>query len=246
MTNLAGILNQVNGTTFVSIDTLTKPTLKGGKSNPMQGRITKRMLGASVMVFQNKNSNGYENMVKRRLAAEGKDPETFTLGARAWGNRLENVPVVEHMGNYYLEVIFLKPGKVDYFLDGNPIASTEIQGLDLNKENADSQGGLENKVVVRTFAFASLLELRINKQVFNGPFTYDESAPTTVSAFTEDEAEAEVTTDEKVEKEPKVYTFTEAEYFAVMDFAYAKGVKDTEQRIAIELLAGMFDAMLVK
>jgi hypothetical protein len=43
----------------------------------MQGRVTKQTTGASVMVFTNQASNGYENMVQRRLVAEGKDPASF-------------------------------------------------------------------------------------------------------------------------------------------------------------------------
>lgn len=62
----------VNGASFVSISTVTTPKLTGGKSNPHQGRVQKVMTSANVMVFQNKNSNGYENMVNRRLIAEGK------------------------------------------------------------------------------------------------------------------------------------------------------------------------------
>src|SRR6185436_2350012 len=90
------VFQNVNGGSFVSIDTVTAPVLSGGKSNPMQGRIKKIMLGASVMVFQNKKSNAYENMVKRRLEAEGKEAASFELGPRKWGQRIPNTPVIEH------------------------------------------------------------------------------------------------------------------------------------------------------
>ena len=84
-TDLVTAFQNVNGSSFVGIDTLTEVKLTGGKKNPQQGRITKKMAGASVMCFQNKNINGYAAMIGRRLLAEGKDPSSFVLGERAWG-----------------------------------------------------------------------------------------------------------------------------------------------------------------
>ena len=78
-TQLVAAIQNVSGASFIGLDTLTEVTLAGGKKNPQQGRITKRMKGASVMVFQNKNINGYEAMVHRRLLTEGKDPADFQL-----------------------------------------------------------------------------------------------------------------------------------------------------------------------
>lgn len=154
------LLNNLAGGTFVGLDTETQVKLKGGKKNPQQGRITKRMLGATVMCFTNTNSNAYENMVKRRLAAEGKDPESFELGARAWGQRIAGTPFVEHNGKHYLEVIFLRSGAVEYFMDGAPISKDGIEGLDEPAVNPEGQGGLDNKVVIRTFALDSITALR--------------------------------------------------------------------------------------
>jgi hypothetical protein len=96
----------------------------------------------------------------RRLAQEGKDPESFVLGKRVWGERVEGTPVVTHKGKRYLEVIFLNPGKVHYELDGSPIDSADVIGLD-SKENG-VQGGLSNKVIIRTFAEESITGVRID------------------------------------------------------------------------------------
>ena len=162
---LVNAVANINGASFVGLDTHTDVTLTGGKSNPMQGRVTKRMIGATVMSFQNKNFSAYEAMVKRRLAVEGKAPEDFKLGERAWGVRLPNMPIVEHKGEYYLEVIFMKPGAVSYELDGLPINKVDIIGL--KDTTAGKQGGLEDRVIIRTFAADSITELRIDGQVFN-------------------------------------------------------------------------------
>lgn len=161
MTKLQQLLADVNGNTIISIDTVTVPKLKGGKSNPMQGVVRKVMIGANVMVFTNKRSNGYENMVMRRLAQEGKDPSSFQLGPRAWGQRIEGTPFIEHNGALYLEVIFLKPGKSHYEHGVRKIDRSEVIGLEEASEGGE-QGGLENKVIIRTFKADSISSITIN------------------------------------------------------------------------------------
>lgn len=165
---LVAAFQNVSGSSFVGIDTLTEVKLLGGKKNPHQGRVTKRMVGAQVMVFQNKNINGYEAMIERRLIQEGKDPTSFELGERAWGTRIPNMPIIEHFKDgstgYYLEVIFLKPGRTEYLLDGQPIAANLVIGLQEKVEG--EQGGLENKVVIRSFKAESITEVRIDGKVF--------------------------------------------------------------------------------
>lgn len=158
--DLKPLFEHVTGNTIISIDTLTVPVLKGGKGNPMQGRVLKVMTGASVMVFSNKRTHGYDAMVRRRLAKEGKDPASFELSERPWGTRVPELPIVEHKGEQYLEVIFLKAGEVSYLLDGKPIESEKIEGLPQKKEG--EQGGLDNKVIIRTFHTESIDAIRID------------------------------------------------------------------------------------
>lgn len=155
----------IQGASFVGIDTHTEVKLTGGQKNPQQGRVTKRMTGATVMAFTNQNVNAYAAMVGRRLEKEGKDPSDFQLHERAWGTRVPNMPIVEHKGNYYFECIFLKPGKVEYLLDGKVVDASEIQGLPEKREG--EQGGLEDKVIIRDFKAESITELRIDGKVFN-------------------------------------------------------------------------------
>lgn len=176
--NLREIFKNVSGSSFVGLDTESVVKLKGGKKNEQQGRVTKRVTGSSVMVFSNTEQNGYENMVQRRLIEEGKDPTSFSVGPRAWGTRVPNLPIIEHekdgVKKEYLEVIFLKPGKTEYFLDGNPINKEDIQGLEEKEEKTveapsqddaptnKGQAGLDNKVVIRTYAVDSILAIRVD------------------------------------------------------------------------------------
>lgn len=171
---LIELLKSVNGASFISIDTLTIPTINktiGGRGkdaipNPHYGRITKVMTNAVVMVFQNKTVNGYEAMIQRRLSQEGKDPASFTLGERKWGTRLENLPVVEHNGEYYLEVIFLKPGTAHYCLDGQVIHPADIQGMRVVDKDETQQGGLDDQVIIRSFKFDSITRIKIDGNTF--------------------------------------------------------------------------------
>lgn len=151
---------RVNGGSFIAIDTQTAVPLTGGKKNPHQGRIQKRTIGSSVMVFTNRLTNAYEKMVFRRLASEGKDPQSFELSPRAWGTRETGTPFVTHNENLYLEVIFLKAGETEYFLDNELIAKENIIGLKVTQEA--EQGGLDNKVIIRTFAQESIIGVTID------------------------------------------------------------------------------------
>lgn len=159
--DVRNVLDKVNGATFAGIDTVTQVKLKGGKKNPFQGRVTKKTEGSTVMLFTNKNSNGYANMVKRRLAQEGKDAGSFELKPRAWGQRIDNTPFVEHKESKYLECIFIKGGKSVFMVDGKEVDEDQIEGLPEKKQYDDSQGGLDNKVIIRTYAIDSIEKMRV-------------------------------------------------------------------------------------
>lgn len=167
--NIKNLVNDINGATFIGIDTVTFPKLSGGKKNPHKDLIKKITSGSSCEVFTNKNSNGYANMVNRRLEEEGKEP--FQLKERVWGKRIPNTPVIEHNGKYYLELIFLKAGKTTYELNDKHIDKEDIIGLNDSKEG--EQGGLDNKVIIRTVSLDSITGLRINGRNLKGKFVYD-------------------------------------------------------------------------
>lgn len=149
------ILENVEGSAKIKISTLTDVKLKGGKKNEMQGRVQKRTKDAIVTVYNKYNQGGYEKLVKEQMEREGKDPSTFELKPRAWGVRIENTPFVENKGKHYIECFFESSGNTEYLLDGE-VYEGEIEGLPEKKVNEDSQGGIEKKVVVRTFSIDSI------------------------------------------------------------------------------------------
>ena len=162
---LEDALLAANGATFIGIDTCTTPKLTGGKGNPPRDRVRKVTEGSNVMIFQNVNGSGYDKMVRRRLGKEGKNPDGFTLSPRAWGTRIAGTPFVEHGGQYYLEVIYLHSGATHYTLDGVRTPTTTIQGLPKKPDEA-KQGGLTDKVIIRTFKLDSITRVTINRQTF--------------------------------------------------------------------------------
>lgn len=174
---LEEILADINGVEFASIDTITTVTLnkttggRGTPANPHYGRVLKRCESMSVMVYTHKTSNAYENMVKRRLAKEGQDPEQFELSERKWGERVGDSCFIKHVKDgvekRYLEVIFLHgPKHVEYLLDGKRIAKEDVIGLKEAAVNPDSQGGLEDKVILRTYSVESVKRIRTDKKEY--------------------------------------------------------------------------------
>lgn len=144
---LVEIFSRVDGTTFVGIDTATKPRVSG----PLSGRITKHVYNMNVMCFQNPQ---WETLVNRRLRAAGL-PSDFKAGPRPWGTRVPNMPIVDYADNYYLEVIVLTPGKVVYSNCGLVVDKDTIQGL-------DDRPAPEHGVMVRCFHADSIQCVHLN------------------------------------------------------------------------------------
>ena len=172
-------LSDFKGSQFVGLDTVTDVKLKGGMKNPMQNKVTKVTKGSVVMLFT--SGKGFKNMVNRRLKIQAQGELTtvelfeaiaakeFQPGPRQWGKRIDGTPFVEHKGKTYLECIFVNPGETTYFLDGKEIAKKDIIGLPEKKEG--DQGGLKDKVIIRTFALDSIIGVRKSGQLIPGPAT---------------------------------------------------------------------------
>lgn len=178
----AALLSQIDGCTFAALDSLTVPVLKGGKKNPFQGKIEKAATGHRVMLFSNKQSNGYENKVRRMLASEGKNPSSFVLSPLPWGERIPESPFIHNNGKYYLQCVFLESGEIEYratdtidlqtpdafqrFHAGTILAAETIQGL--KEDDSYIHQGLEpeDAVIVRTYCLDNIVALRaFNEQL---------------------------------------------------------------------------------
>ena len=163
------INDNITGSTFISLNTETEMPLNKTVSvngvkqpNPHFGRVTKKTDGMNVIVFQNKTTNGYDNMVRRRLEKEGINPNDFVLSERKWGVRIPETPFITHNGETYLEVIVLSSGTTKYYVNGQEVQKDEIHGQ--KKVSKPAQGGLSDKVIVRTFKTSSIKSIVVNKE----------------------------------------------------------------------------------
>lgn len=147
------LLSLIKGCTIASLDAVTFPSVG----------IRKVTTGQRVMLFTNQETSGYENMVKRRLAEEGKNPDNFVIGDLPWGARMPGTPLFVHKDkkgevNYYLQTIELSPGRKKYF-----IGNTEVDPAELGfkgKEFATNQGlSPGNEVVVSTYNIVHITKL---------------------------------------------------------------------------------------
>lgn len=131
---LENLLAEVEGCTFASIDTETEPS----------SGILKVTKGQRIILFTNKKSSGYDNMVKRRLMEAGKNPDNFVLGELPWGMRVPNSPLIEHKGKTYLQCIHLTDGESKYALKSTGVeVDPELLGLRQRRTNQGLAAGDE-------------------------------------------------------------------------------------------------------
>lgn len=133
---LQNLLDKINGCTFASIDTVTEP------SNGIK-KVTK---GERIILFTNKKSSGYENMVKRRLEEAGKNPDDFVLGDLPWGKRLPNSPIIENNGMHYLQCVRLAEGQARYFIGDREVRDPSGLGLRQRRTNQGLPKGDEVEI----------------------------------------------------------------------------------------------------
>ena len=163
-------------------------------ANPHFDRISKMNVGSSVII-----GASYENMVRKHLAeqqieeqnlaadleAEGKvnaakailenqaDPNDFVVGERKWGTRIPGTPMIEHKGDYYIDMIYRKAGESSFRNGGKLIDESELLGYTKSAPKPEAQGGVDKKVVFRTTKLDSIVAIRIGGKEYVGSFYYD-------------------------------------------------------------------------
>lgn len=118
--NLTAILQAVKGAKIATIITETTPDLKK-RNNPFDN-VMKR---TTMNVLFNFN---YRKALDKALVAAGEAPSNRPAGKRAWGEKVPNSPFIMHKGHMYLEVKNNgRASKVEWFVDGEAIASAQIE-----------------------------------------------------------------------------------------------------------------------
>lgn len=178
--NMRSILENVQNGQFAGIDIKTIPTIrktvdvfddKGKKTrvpNLFYGNVEKLVTGSRVFI-----GASYEKMIERRMKELNIPVENFEAGTLPWGSYVDGgFPVIKHNGKFYLRVIFESSGKTEYFFEGRKTNLDEIIGLSVPKVTDNSQGGINNKVIVRTIDFNNIVKIRCAGQEFKGPFCW--------------------------------------------------------------------------
>lgn len=169
------IFKNVQGTRFCGIDSKIIVSRLKRDEAVQPGVLTKITKGSSVMVFAQEDPTAYSNQVKRRMEKEGLDPTSWEGGPLPWGEWMGNSPFIVHTKKdkaepnpwlavketYYLRVHFVHAGTSEYFLDGRPIAKSDIVDTSAPKK-VGKQGGQEDKVIPRNFKLSSLTAIRID------------------------------------------------------------------------------------
>lgn len=123
----------------------------GGKKNPFQGRVTKVVNELPVHLTRNE-----EAYVKARQDAGAEDFNVGQGERKGWGNRTDD-GLIHHDGKVYVQYIGKGRGlKSEYYVDGQVVDASEIQGLPDSQTKSDILTG----VVVRRLNIASILSIK--------------------------------------------------------------------------------------
>ena len=147
-----------SGHSLIGLTILTDARLK--KTGNPYGKVFKKTRLLANIGFH------YFNSLNNQAKREEKEIDFSKLiQPSKWGKRLDNCPLVEHKGNYYLECKVEKTYEVNYFLEnGAPIEKSAIEEFLPKKKESSTQVGLLKKVILRDIKLSSILSMRIGEK----------------------------------------------------------------------------------
>jgi len=151
---LVSILMKRKGATIVSIDADTDARLRK-KGNPHGS--CRKLTSLVGMIGWN-----YSNSINNQRAREGHTGH-FTAEPRAWGTRIEGTPLVEHNGNYYLEVKVERILEVTYVrdLDGNVVDYGDIEFF-LPPKRVNERAETEKNIYPTDYAIENIKRIKLD------------------------------------------------------------------------------------
>lgn len=141
---------KIKGGTFLYVLTNTKENnLKNAKTCALAGltKITSTVAHAYA-----------HHQYEKQMLKENPD---YVPKGRTWGVRLKDCPLVEHKGEYYLELFFdkntnSKTRNLGYFLNGTEIDKETVKAALAPKK--------EETIVYRNYNLSSILEIKFGGQ----------------------------------------------------------------------------------
>ncbi len=163
------LFENVSGTRFAGIDTTVVVNRLKRDEAVQPGVITKVTNGSVVMVFAQADPTAFNDQVLRRMEKEGLNPADFKVGPLSYGEWMGNSPFIVHTKagetepTYYLRTHFVKAGTNEFFLDGKPIAKTDIVDTSAPKKpSKQAKLGIKDEVIPRNYKLDSLDKIRID------------------------------------------------------------------------------------
>jgi hypothetical protein len=137
--------------------------------NPFLGRVKKQSVVAGIIGGWN-----YAQAVQNQRVREASDEaialqqvEQFVSAPRAWGKRLENTALVEHKGQYYLELNVKEAKQSIYMVDDRIATAEELAALKNYLPKQYEEGArqeVEAPVILRDYKLASVRVLDVAGQ----------------------------------------------------------------------------------
>lgn len=148
------LLSEVNTQTEGKITTYTELKMNK-KDNPYYGKIFKLSTYDVLMKFN------YAQAVNEQLIKEGKEPD-FVSKPRAWGVHIKDTPLLEHKGEFYLEVRCINDDSADikYFMDEKEIDEKTFEQYAPAKKESSLETG--TKITMRDIKLKNIKKLQFN------------------------------------------------------------------------------------
>jgi hypothetical protein len=132
------------GAAIVTIHTDTEPAMNK-TGNPYYGARKRSAVNGIINWI-------YESAVNRQRVREGLQPD-FKAYPRKWGQRIKGTPLVEHNGNFYLEMK-VQQSNCTYYVGGTVIPSTEITPY--LRPLSKSRQGVQKEIILRDYALDNI------------------------------------------------------------------------------------------
>lgn len=154
------LLNAPSRASFVTFRSRTTPRMRK-TVNPYWDADNREWNIEKVSVVNGIINFIYANSVENQREREGLDLEEFEPQPRMWGERIPDTPLVEHKGNYYLEV------KVENVLEtvyvdsgGNVVDREEIEEF-LYSSSQPSTQKTEKEIILRDYKIQNLEQINM-------------------------------------------------------------------------------------
>lgn len=150
----------------VNVYTYSVVKLKGGKRNPYQGKVWRATDFRNVEINSRGDAGVYKQKVEDEMRKAGEAGE-FTPGKRAWGERVEGTPFIEHKGEFYLE-FYPSSNPEDtsnvFYLEGEDGKVSPIE--DVRTIHGYEAGTSKPKVDIRCVKLSNINKIEVGDVVF--------------------------------------------------------------------------------